>query len=252
MAALGNLALKVLGILGGLLAIVIGLAWLVFGLIASASSHVGSAGALTIAGGAVFMMMGLLAIYSSIIYTKNRRLASKLLLSSGFLGFFVGYAADYAIMQGFLGLITWTVPGTLMIVAALIGWITPQRLASSLPLLNNDRGDIRLAAKVLYGGLFAGVIIMMMGILFFSGAMFLGFQEESKSDEDLFSDATTHESYGQYGSALSVYDRILAKNQSNAKAWSRRGYALDKMGRHYEANESYQRARRLKPSNSAA
>jgi hypothetical protein len=32
MAALGNLALKVLGILGGLLAIVVGLAWLVFGL----------------------------------------------------------------------------------------------------------------------------------------------------------------------------------------------------------------------------
>jgi cell division protein FtsL len=135
-------------------------------------------------------------------------------------------------MQGILGLISWTVPGTFMIVAGLIGWITPQRLASSLPLLNNDRGDIRLVAKVLYGGLFAGVIVMMMGILFISGAMFLGFQEEIKSDEDLFSDATMHESYGQYGSALSVYDRILAKNQSNSKAWTRRGYALDKMGRH--------------------
>jgi tetratricopeptide (TPR) repeat protein len=252
MAALGNLALKVLGILGGLLAIVIGLAWLVFGLIAFVSSHVGSAGVLTIAGGAVFMMMGLLAIYSSIIYAKKPRLASKLLLSPGFLGFFVGYAADYAIMGGILGLMTWTVPGTLMVVAGLIGWVTPQRLASSLPLLNNDRGDIRLATKVLYGGLFAGGIIIMMGTLFFSGVMFLGFQEESKSDDDLFSDAIMHESYGKYDSALSVYDRILAKNQSNAEAWMRRGYALEKLGRHYEANESYKRARQLESASSTA
>lgn len=245
MAELGNLALKVLGILGGLLAIVIGSAWLVFGLIASASSHVGSAGVLTIAGGAVFMGMGLLAIYSSIIYVKKPRLASKLLLSTGFLGFFVGYAADYAIMQGFLGLMTWTVPGTFMIAAGLIGWITPQRLAFSLPLLKSDRGDVRLVARVLYGGLFAGVIIMMMGILFFSGAMFIGFQEENKSDQALFSDATTHESYGKYDVALSVYDRILAKNQSNAEAWMRKGYALEKLGRHNESVQSYQRARQL-------
>lgn len=242
MAELGNFSLKVPGIVGGLLAIVIGSAWLVFGLIAFASSHVGSAGALTIAGGAVFMGMGLLAIYSSIIYVKKPRLASKLLLSTGFIGFFVGYAADYAIMQGFLGLITWTVPGTLMIAAGLIGWITPQRLASSLPLLKSDRGDVRLVARVLYGGLFAGVIILMMGILFFSGAMFIGFQEESKSDQALFSDATMHESYGKYDIALSVYDRILAKNQSNAEAWMRRGYALEKLGRHNESVQSYQRA----------
>jgi hypothetical protein len=62
MTALGNLALKVLGIVGGLLAIVIGLIWLVFGLMASASSHVESAGALTMAGAVVFMLFGLLAI----------------------------------------------------------------------------------------------------------------------------------------------------------------------------------------------
>ena len=252
MAALGNLALKILGILGGLLAIVIGLAWLVFGLIAYASSHVGSAGTLTIAGGAVFMMMGLLAIYSSIIYAKKPRLASKLLLSSGILGFFVGYAADYATMQGILGLLAWIVPGALMIVAGLIGWITPQRLASSLPLLRNERKDIRLAAVVLYGGVFAGVIIMMMGILLFSGAMFLGFQEESKSDEDLFSDAMTHESYGKYDIALSVYDRILAKNQSNAEAWMRRGYALEKLGRRNESQQSYQKGRQLETASSEA
>lgn len=253
MADLGNLALKALGIIGGLLAIVIGLIWLGFGFIASASVHIGMAGGmLAIAGAAVFMLFGLLAIYSSVIYAKKPKLASKLLLSSGILGFFVAYGVDYAITGGILGLIAWTVPGTLMIAAGLIGWITPVRLASSLPLLNNDRGDIRLVAKVLYGGLFAGLILMMMGILFTSGALFLGFQEESKSDDELLSEAMGHESYGQYDSALSVYDRILARNESNAKAWNRRGYALERLGRYDEANESYHRAQMIETANSTA
>jgi hypothetical protein len=253
MAALGNLALKILGVIGGLLAIVIGLIWLGFGFVAFTSTHVGSAGGTLAMGGAVvFVLFGLLAIYSSIVYDKKPSLASKRLLWSGILGFFVGYVVDIAIMGGFLGLISWTVPGTLMIAAGLIGRITPERLASSLPLLNNDRGDIRLVAKIMYGGLFAGIIIMMMGILLLSGTMFLGFQEESKSDWERFSEATMHESYGQYDSALSVYDRIIAKNRSNAEAWTRRGYALDKMGRHYEAEQSFKRAQQQDSANQDA
>jgi tetratricopeptide (TPR) repeat protein len=152
-------------------------------------------------------------------------------------------------MGGFLGLISWTVPGTLMIIAGLIGRITPERLASSLPLLNNDRRDIRLVAKIMYGGLFAGIIIMMMGILLLSGTMLLGFQEESKSDSELISEAMGHESFGQYGSALSLYDRIISRNWSNVEAWTRRGYALDKMGRHYEAEQSFKRALQLGSAN---
>jgi len=246
MAALSNLALKVLGIVGGLLAIVIGLIWLVFGFVAFTSTHVGSAGGtLAMVGGVLFVLLGLMAIYSSIVYDKKPSLTSKRLLWSGILGFFVGYVVDIAIMGGFLGLASWTVPGTLMIAAGLIGRITPQRLASSLPLLNNDRRDIRLVAKVMYGGLFAGIIIMMMGILLLSGTMVLGFQEESKSDSELISEAMGHESFGQYGSALSVYDRIIAKNESNAEAWMRRSHALDKLGRHYEAEQSYKRARQI-------
>ncbi len=253
MADLGNLALKVLGIIGGILAIVIGSIWVVFGFIASASTHIGSAGGLlTVGGAAVFMLFGLLAIYSSIIYAKKPKLASKLLLSSGILGFLVGYAVDFAIMGGILGLIAWTVPGTLMIVASLIGWITPKSVSSSLPMLNSDRGEIRLAARVMYGGLFAGGIIVMMGVLFVSGALFLGFQEENKSNDELFLEATTHESYGQYDSALSVYDRIIARNESNAEAWTRKGYALEKLGRNNEAEKCYQRAQQLESANSTA
>lgn len=252
MADLGNIALRALGIIGGLLAIAVGLIWAGFGLIATTSVHIGSAGGILAVGGAViFMLFGLLAIYSSYTYNKKPRLASKALLSSGILGFIVGYAVDLGIMGGILGLIAWTVPGTLMIAAGLIGWITPKRLASSLPLLNSDLEGVRLAAKILYGGLFAGGIIMLMATLFISGALFLGFQEENKSDEELFSEATMHESYGKYDSALSVYDRIIARNESNAKAWTRKGHALEKLGRNNEAEESFQRAQQLEAANSA-
>lgn len=252
MADLGNIALRALGIIGGLLAIAVGLIWAGFGLIASASVHIGSAGGMLAVGGAViFMLFGLLAIYSSFTYNKKPRLASKALLSSGILGFIVGYAVDLAIMGGILGLITWTVPGTLMIAAGLIGWITPGRLSASLPLLNSDRGEIRLAARVLYGTLFAGGVFVLMGVLFISGALFLGFQEENKSDDELFSEAAAHESYGQYDSALSVYDRIIARNESNARAWMRKGYALEKLGRNDEAKEAFQRAQQPEAANSA-
>lgn len=253
MADLGNIALKALGIIGGLLAIGVGLIWIVFGFIAFASVHIGSAGGMLAMGGAViFVLFGLLAIYSSFTYNKKPRLASKALLSSGILGFIVGYAMDFAIMGGFLGLIAWTVPGTLMIAAGLIGWITPKRLASSLPLLNSDLEGVRLAAKILYGGLFAGGIIILMATLFVSGALFMGFQEENKSDDELFSEATMHESYGQYDSALSVYDKIISRNESNAKAWMRKSHALEKLGRNNEAEEAFWRAQQLESTNSTA
>lgn len=253
MADLGNIALRALGIIGGLLAIAVGLIWVVFGFIAFTSVHIGSAGGTLAMGGAViFMLFGLLAIYSSFTYNKNPKLASKALLSSGILGFVVGYAVDFAIMGGILGLIAWTVPGTLMIAAGLIGWITPKKLASSLPLLNSDQEGVRLAAKIFYGGLLAGGIIVLMATLFISGALFLGVQEENKSDEELFSEASMHESYGQYDSALSVYDRIIARNESNAKAWMRKGYALEKLGKNNESEEAYQRAQQLEAANSTA
>jgi hypothetical protein len=247
MAALGNLAFKILGIIGGLLAIAIGLIWMVFGFVAYTSVHIGSAGGmLSLGGAAIFALFGLLAIYSIVVYDKKPRLASKLLLLSGISGFYVGYVVDYAVMGGILGLISWAVPGTLMIAAGLISWITPEKLGSTLPLLNDDRRNIRLLAKIMYAGLITGLVIMMMGILLISGAMILGIQEEGKSDSELISEAMGHESYSQYDSALSVYDRIIARNESNAEAWMRRSHALEKLGRYNESEMSRKRALQLK------
>ncbi len=252
MAALGNLALKVLGMVGGLLAIAIGLIWLGFGFIASTSSHVGSAGGmLAMAGGVVLMLIGLAAIYSSIIYTKKPRPASKLLLASGVLGFPVSYAADCLIMGGIWGLLAWIIPGTLIIAAGLIGWIIARGLTSALPMLSDDRAEVRLGGRVLYGALAVVGIVLLMGILLLCVAMFFSMGEQLKSDDD-FSDALLPESMGRYDIAISEWDRIIARNQSNAEAWMRRGYALEKLGRHNEAEQSYQRARQLESANSTA
>ena len=249
MANIGRLALKILGVIAGLLGVLVGLVWIGFGIIASTSVHMGYSGGLMIPGGIATVLIGLLGIKSIFLYAKKPKVASKLLLSLGIMGFFIGYATDYKATEGFLGLIAWTAPGTLMIVAGLICWITPEKIASSLPLLKNDRRGIRLAAQAIYGGLFAGGIVLMMGILFIAGALFIGFQEENKSDCELFSEALMHESYGAYDSALSVYDRIIARNETNAMAWRERGDALEALGRYDEAEQSYERALQLESAN---
>jgi len=118
-----------------------------------------------------------LVIYSSIIYTKKPRLASKLLLASGVLGFPASYAADCLIMGGVWGLLAWIIPGTLIIAAGLIGWIIAKGLTSALPMLSDDRAEVRLGGRMLYGALAVVGIVLLMGILLLCVAMFFSMIE---------------------------------------------------------------------------
>jgi tetratricopeptide (TPR) repeat protein len=68
---------------------------------------------------------------------------------------------------------------------------------------------------------------------------------DSGRDKDDFNNAGMAASMGRWDRALESYDDILARNQSNALAWKERGYALQKLGRYDEANESYERSREL-------
>ncbi len=52
---------------------------------------------------------------------------------------------------------------------------------------------------------------------------------------------------GAAGEALSLFDRVLASDSRNVDALDGRGVALDLMGRHPEAQESYRRAQALSP-----
>ena len=56
---------------------------------------------------------------------------------------------------------------------------------------------------------------------------------------------------GQAGEALTLFDRILASNSRSVEALDGRGVALDLIGRHPEAQESYRRAQALAPNSIA-
>lgn len=56
---------------------------------------------------------------------------------------------------------------------------------------------------------------------------------------------------GQAGQALSLFDRVLVADARNSDALDGRGVALDLMGRHPEAQESYRRAQVLAPNSIA-
>jgi Flp pilus assembly protein TadD len=52
---------------------------------------------------------------------------------------------------------------------------------------------------------------------------------------------------GQAGEALGLFDRVLARDSRSVPALDGRGVALDLMGRHPEAQDSYRRAQALAP-----
>jgi Flp pilus assembly protein TadD len=52
---------------------------------------------------------------------------------------------------------------------------------------------------------------------------------------------------GQAGEALGLFDRVLARDSRNVAALDGRGVALDLMGRHPEAQDSYRRAQAVSP-----
>ena len=53
---------------------------------------------------------------------------------------------------------------------------------------------------------------------------------------------------GQAGEALTLFDRVLAADSRSTEALDGRGVALDLIGRHPEAQESYRRAQALAPN----
>ncbi len=56
---------------------------------------------------------------------------------------------------------------------------------------------------------------------------------------------------GQAGQALTLFDRVLVADSRSVEALDGRGVALDLMGRHPEAQESYRRAQTLAPNSVA-
>jgi tetratricopeptide (TPR) repeat protein len=250
---LGRLTIQILALLGGLAALLIAAFDLLASMIGLSSSHIPSGWSeLSQAGGIVFLLLGLAGIGGAFLYPRNRKRAAWLLLCSGLLGFPIGYIA-WINFLGFLGWILWIPPGVLLTVAGLLALITPQGLRA---LLGQSRktgdGEARssLDQAVFVGVIFAGIGLLTV-ILMFAGLLFLGAEDSLKGDagrdQDDFNNANIAGSMGRWDKAVESYDDILSRNQSNAQAWKERAYALEKLGRNREANESYEKARELNP-----
>ncbi len=248
---LGRLTIQTLAFLGGLAALLICALDLLASLIGLSSSHIPTGWSeLYQAGGVVFLLLGLAGIAGAFLYTKNEKRTAWLLLGSGLLGFPVGYLA-WIPFFGFLGWVLWMPPGVLLTVAGLLAWITPQRLRallgqSSETVDNANKKSIDQALFV--SAIFIGIALLTI-ILMFTGLLFLGAEDSLKGDagQDLddFNNAGIAGSMGRWDKAVESYDDILSRNQSNVRAWEEKAYALQKLGRYNEANESYERARGL-------
>ncbi len=115
-----------------------------------------------------------------------------------------------------------------------------------------NSADGPVGKAIFVGVVFAGIGLLTV-VLLFSGILLFGTEDYLKGDAGLdrddFNNADIAASMGRWDRALESYDDILARNQSNALAWRERGYALEKLGRYDEANESYERARALESEN---
>ena len=252
---LGRLAIQVLAFLGGLAALLIAAFDLIASIIGGSSSHIPSGWSdLSQAGGIVFLLLGLVGIAGAFLYTRNRRRVAWLLLGCGLLGFPVGYIAWIPFL-GFLGWVMWIPPGVLLTVAGLLALITPKRLQSILGQGNTkeDRADRKPIDQALFVSTILVGIALMTIILMFAGLLLFGAEDYLKGDagrdQDDFDNANIAGSMGRWDKSLESYDDILSRNQSNVRAWRERAYALEKLHRFKEANESYENARELDPEN---
>jgi LPXTG-motif cell wall-anchored protein len=250
---LGRLTIQIMAFLGGLAGLLIAAFDLLASMIGLSSSHIPSGWSeLGQAGGVVFLLLGLAGIGGAFLYTRNRKRAVWLLLGSGLLGFPVGYLAWIPFL-GFLGWVLWIPPGVLLTVASILALITPERLRALLGQGSEivDGADRKTIDQALFvGAIFVGIALSTI-ILMFTGLLFLGAEDylkgEAGRDQDDFNNADIAGSMGRWDKAVESYDDILSRNQSNVRAWKERAYALQKLGRYREANESYEKARELSP-----
>lgn len=133
--------------------------------------------------------------------------------------------------------------------AGYIALATPEKIASSLPLVKSDKREIRFLGYALYSGLFAVGLILVMVVLILAGFPGSDNSPEANATQDQrdFENAEFAQSMGRLNDSLRSYDDILARNQSNVRAWYLKGYTLSRLGRYDEALACYDRAMEIDP-----
>lgn len=147
-----------------------------------------------------------------------------------------------------MGWVSWIFPGTLLVASGLISLAGPDRITSSLPLLSSENSRSRSLGSVLYSILFIALMIMAMsGLLYLGSAPDTSVQGMATQDQRDLESAGVTQSMGLYNESLPIYDQVLARNQSNFRAWYEKGSALSRLGRYDEALVCYDRALEIEP-----
>jgi hypothetical protein len=252
---LGQIAVQALALLGGLAGLIIAAFYFTASEIGSSSSHM-AWGGISFVAGFVFLLFGAGGISSALLYTRYRKPVAWILLFSGLLGFPLGYVA-WSNWIGFFGWVTRIPAGVLLTWAGILAVITPERLRSGLLGQESSlqsKADVRspIDQAVFVGAILAGIGLLTV-IFLISGFLVFGAEDSLKDDaardQEDFDNAALAASMGRWDKSIESYDAILARNQSNPRAWTERAYALEKLGRQSEAEQSYEIGRKLDAQN---
>ena len=252
MTQVGKTVLMLLGLLGGLAAILMGSGIVLYSVISAASSHIprewiGGSLLSPEIGGLLYIVLGSMGVLGALlIYTRYLRVSAALLLASGILGFLVSYACSSRIM----GVLNWIAPGILLILAGILTLITPEKLGSSLPLLKSDRQIVRRVGYAVFGILLLYILwtTLMFGILSFLGTLTFSVPDHETNTEDALTEGSVAESMGALEGAIGAYDRAIALNASCVEAWYKKGIDLGSLGHYEEAIKCYDKVIKLNKS----
>lgn len=243
-----NVSILLLGILGGLLGILIGAgellsviifwghlpgSWAGLGLISPEIEAI------------LFILLGMIGTIAALSYSEGRKRTAQAILISGLSGFLIGFVSGSYLMGGW---IYWLIPGALLTTAGYIALVTPEKIASSLPLVRSDKREIRFMGYALYSGLFIGGLILVMAALILTSMPGDGPEADASEDESDFENAEFAQGMGRLNDSLKSYDDILERNQSNVRAWMDKGDVLTRLGRYEEALACYDKVQEIDPA----
>lgn len=225
MAHTSSIAIKVLGIVGGLLGILIGFFYILSTIL---SGEAGQSGGFE--GGNLFILLGFVGLIGTFVTSKRRRLGSALLLSSGFLGFIIGADLMPYPLPSWKA---WVIPGTLLVIGGILALIAPEKIWASLPLARSESRSMRWLGYSVY------TIITLFALLFIMNA-FLSVppNPETKQKND-FIDAEMAMGMGATDAAIDAYDRIIDNDPKNVEAWMGKGNAFYRLGKATNNSSDY-------------
>jgi tetratricopeptide (TPR) repeat protein len=194
----------------------------------------------------LFILLGAIGLIAALFYSEGRTRTAQAILTSGLLGFPIGFASGSYLIGSW---IYWIIPGIMLTTAGYIALATPGRIASSLPLVKSDKREIRFIGYALYSGLFATGIILLMAVFILAG---IPGGDNSPSgnatrDQRDFENAEFAQGMGRLNDSLKSYDNIIARNQSNVRAWYLKGYTLSRLEMYDEALAYYDRVLEIDP-----